>query len=100
MGKTVTIWKQPFQVVGVVTSGSWLTPPAPGDDQFDAVYVPFTTIHRLLNLTKLNDITVTAASAGDVSRLAKAVTELLRKRHNITANKADDFTVTRRPGRR
>lgn len=93
VGKTVAIWKQPFKVVGVVTSGSWLTPPSPGDDQFDAVYVPFTTIHRLLNLTKLNDITVTAASAGDVSRLAKAITELLRKRHRIAANRADDFTV-------
>ena len=93
VGKTVAIWKQPFKVVGVVTSGSWLTPPTPGDDQFDAVYVPFTTIHRLLNLTKLNDITVTAASAGDVTRLSKAITELLRKRHNIGANKADDFTV-------
>lgn len=94
VGKTVSIWKQPFQVVGVVSSGSWLTPPSPGDDLFDAVYVPFTTIHRLLNLSKLNDITVTAASAGDVTRLSKAITELLRQRHKITANKADDFTIT------
>jgi putative ABC transport system permease protein len=94
VGKTVTIWKQPFKVVGEVTSGSWLTPPAAGDDQFDAVYVPFTTIHRLLNLSKLNDITITAASTGDVSRLTTAITDLLRKRHKISANKADDFTVT------
>jgi putative ABC transport system permease protein len=93
VGETVKIWNQPFKVVGVVTSGSWLTPPAPGDDQFDAIYVPFTTVHRLLNLSKLNDITVTAASAGDVTRLSKAITELLRKRHKITANKADDFIV-------
>ena len=94
IGKSVSMWKQQFKVVGVVTSGSWITPPAPGDDQFDAVYVPFTTIHRLLNLSKLNDITVTAASTGDVTRLTKAITELLRQRHKITANKADDFTIT------
>jgi len=94
VGKQVAIWKQPFKIVGVVTSGSWLTPPAPGDDQFDAVYVPFTTIHRLLNLSKLNDITVTAASTGDVTRLTKAITELLRQRHQIAAYKADDFTIT------
>jgi putative ABC transport system permease protein len=94
VGKVITIWKQPFKVVGVVTSGSWLTTPAAGDDQFDAVYVPFTTIHRLLNLTKLNDITVTASSSGDVTRISKAVTELLRQRHNISISQADDFTVT------
>jgi putative ABC transport system permease protein len=94
VGESVQVWKQNFKIVGVVTSGSWITPPAAGDDQFDAVYVPFTTVHRLLNLSKLNDITVTAASTGDVSRLTKAITELLRQRHKITANKADDFTIT------
>ena len=93
-GQIVTIWKQPFKVVGVATSGSWMVAPAPGDDQFDAVYVPFTTIHRLLNLSKLNDITVTAASAGDVTRLSKAITELIRQRHGIGRVKPDDFTVT------
>ena len=94
VGQIVAIWKQPFKVVGVVTSGSWLVAPTPGDDQFDAVYVPFTTIHRLLNLSKLNDISVTAASAGDVTRLSKAITELLRQRHGIGSTKPDDFTVT------
>ena len=94
IGKTVIIWNQPFKVVGVVGSGSWLTTAAPGDDQFDAVYVPFTTIHRLLNLTKLNDITVTASSTGDVTRLSKTITNLLRQRHKIAETQADDFTVT------
>ena len=68
--------------------------PAAGDEQFDAVYVPFTTVHQLLNLSKLNDITITAASTGDVTRVAKEVTELLRARHKITLRMADDFTVT------
>jgi putative ABC transport system permease protein len=68
--------------------------PAMGDDQFDAVYIPFTTMHRLLNLSKLNDITITAASTGDVTRIMKEVTELLRARHKIAAEKPDDFTVT------
>jgi putative ABC transport system permease protein len=94
VGQTITIWKQPFKIVGVVSSGSWMVAPSPGDDQFDAVYVPFTTIHRLLNLSKLNDITVTAASAGDVTRLTKAITELLRQRHKIGVAQPDDFTVT------
>ena len=93
VGQTLSLWKQDFKIVGVVSSGSWMVAAAPGDDQFDAIYVPFTTIHRLLNLTKLNDITVTAASTGDVTRVSKSITELLRQRHKIGATQADDFTV-------
>src|SRR5262245_25873002 len=94
VGRDVTIWNQPFRVVGVVTTTSWMIAPAAGDDQFDAVYVPFPTMHRLLNLTKLNDITITAASTGDVTRIMTDVTTLLRARHKIADNMADDFTVT------
>ena len=46
VGQQVLLCKQPFEVVGVVGSGSWMVAPAAGDDQFDAVYVPFTTIHQ------------------------------------------------------
>jgi putative ABC transport system permease protein len=80
-------------VIGVVTSATWVVQPAPGDDQFDAVYMPYTTTQRLLNLSKLNDITVTAESSGDVSRLAREITNLLRKRHGIGDNDPDDFTI-------
>ena len=94
VGREVSIWKQPFKVVGVVTTTSWMVAPAPGDDQFDAVYMPFRTVHRLLNLAKLNDITITAASTGEVTRIMSDVTKLLRARHGITDEKPDDFTVT------
>ena len=93
VGRTVTLWNQPFEVVGVVTSATWVVQPAPGDDQFDAVYMPYTTTQRLLNLSKLNDITVTAASSGEVSRLAREITKLLRVRHGIGDNEPDDFTI-------
>jgi putative ABC transport system permease protein len=93
VGQKIELFKQPFEVVGVVGSGSWMVTPSAGDDQFDAIYVPFTTIHQLLNLSKLTDITVTAASTGEVSRVSKDVTELLRQRHGIGAKMPDDFTV-------
>src|SRR5688572_11375769 len=93
VGQTVMLWSQPFEVVGVVTSATWVVQPTPGDDQFDAVYMPYTTTQRLLNLSKLNDITVTAASSGDVSRLAREITKLLRARHGIGDNDPDDFTI-------
>jgi ABC-type antimicrobial peptide transport system permease subunit len=57
------------------------------------VYVPFPTVQRLLNVSKLNDITVTAASTGEVTRLARALTDLLRLRHHIGIKDPDDFTV-------
>jgi putative ABC transport system permease protein len=94
VGQSILLWKQPFRVVGVVTSASWVVRPAPGDDEFDAVYMPYTTTHRLLNLTKLNDITVTAASSGDVSTLARRIAALLRQRHGIADTKPDDFTIS------
>jgi putative ABC transport system permease protein len=94
VGQDVTLWNQKFRVVGVVTSASWVVRPAAGDDEFDAVYMPYTTTHKLLNLTKLNDITVTAASTGEVSEVSKRITELLRQRHNITNEKPDDFTIS------
>jgi ABC-type antimicrobial peptide transport system permease subunit len=94
VGRDVAIWNQSFRVVGVVTTTSWMVAPAPGDDQFDAVYIPFSTVHRLLNLAKLNDITITAASTGEVSRIMGDVTKLLRVRHRIGDDRPDDFTVT------
>jgi putative ABC transport system permease protein len=93
VGQEVMMWNQPFEVVGVVTSSTWVVQPAPGDDQFDAVYMPYTTTHRLLNLSKLNDITITAASSGQVTTLARDITALLRQRHGIGDNQPDDFTV-------
>ena len=94
VGREVTIWNQPFEVVGVVVSTNWMNPGAPGDDEFDAVYTPFTTIHQLLNVTNLNSITVTAASSGRVTEVSRAITDLLRERHEIGDTQADDFTVT------
>jgi putative ABC transport system permease protein len=93
VGREVRVWNQPFTVIGVIGSTSWTATPALGDDQFDAAYAPYTTVHRLLNLTKLNTITITVRNSGEVSRIARQVTELLRKRHGIADAKPDDFTV-------
>jgi putative ABC transport system permease protein len=94
VGKTVAIWNQPFKIVGIIGSGSWMVQPAPGDDQFDAIYMPVTTVQKLLNLSKLNDITITTESTGDVTNVSKALVNLLRARHSIGPTIADDFSVT------
>src|SRR5262249_37512103 len=80
-GREVRIWNQPFAVVGVAASTSWTSAGAVGDDQFDAIYVPVTTVHTLLNLSKLNTITVTSRSVADTTRVSRDVTNLLRRRH-------------------
>ncbi len=94
VGRRVTIWSQPFEVVGVVVSSNWMNPGALGDDEFDAVYTPFTAVHRLLNVTNLNSITVTAESSGRVTEVARGITTLLRERHGILDTMPDDFTVS------
>lgn len=94
VGKTVTLWNQSFKIIGVVSSRSWASQPEAGDDQFDAVYVPVSTINKLLNLSKLNTITITAQSAGEVSKLSKQIKLMLRSRHKIKEEQPDDFTVT------
>jgi putative ABC transport system permease protein len=99
VGQSITLWKQPFRVVGIVTSANWVVRPAAGDDEFDAVYMPYTTTHRLLNLTKLNDITVTAASTGETSEVAKRIGSLLRQRHGIKETAPDDFTIVTQAAR-
>jgi putative ABC transport system permease protein len=93
VGRDVLMWNQSFRVVGVVGSTTWAAQPVPGDDQFDAVYLPVSTVHRLLNLSKLNTITVTTKSAGETTAIAEDITELLRQSHGITEDMPDDFTV-------
>jgi putative ABC transport system permease protein len=92
-GATVTIWNQPFKVVGVLSSTTWTSSGNVGDDEFDAVYVPLGAVHRLLNLSKLNTITITSSSAAETTRVSKDVTTLLRTRHGIAEATPDDFVV-------
>ena len=94
VGKKITLKNETFDVVGVIGSGSWMVRPAEGDDQFDAVYIPVTTLQGMLNRRYLSTITVTTKSTGDVTRVSKSITALLRQRHGIGTTTADDFTVS------
>lgn len=93
VGQTIMLWHQPFKVIGVVGSRSWVAQPTPGDDQFDAFYVPISTIHKLLNLSKLNNVAVTTQDVSQTTQVRKDIIKLLRKRHKIGEAMADDFQV-------
>ncbi|CAN5667050.1 ABC transporter permease [soil metagenome] len=94
VGKTITLGEQKAEVVGVVASSTWMVTAEQGDDQFDAIYIPITTAERLLKRDYLSTITITTASTGDVTKVLRAATALLRERHGISATTPDDFTVS------
>ena len=94
VGETVTLRGESFRVVGVIASSTWMVAAGQGDDQFDAIYIPITTMQRLLKRPYLDAITITTASTGDVTKVLKDTKTLLRKRHGITDTMPDDFIVT------
>jgi putative ABC transport system permease protein len=91
IGESLRIGSQPFTVVGVLTTKG---ESAGGRDQDDLVFVPYTTAQKkLMGVTYLNSITVSAASADSVATVADRVAALLRVRHAIAPGAPDDFRV-------
>jgi putative ABC transport system permease protein len=91
VGETLRINNQPFTVIGVLTRKGQS---AMGQDQDDAVVVPYTAVQRrLTGTTHLGTITVSATDESQVAAVASAVTTLLRQRHRVVAGAPDDFTV-------
>jgi putative ABC transport system permease protein len=93
VGKQITLMGETFKIIGVIGSSSWMIQPAAGDDQFDVVYVPVTTMMRLKGQNYLSTVAVTTKSTGDVGHVVDVLTALLRQRHGITSDVPDDFTV-------
>jgi putative ABC transport system permease protein len=93
VGEQVTIRDHTYRVVGVVGSGVWMIHATPGDGEFDAVYLPVTTAMALTQKKSLDTLTLSTVSTGDVTQVTKAVTALLRQRHGLAGNRADDFVV-------
>jgi ABC-type antimicrobial peptide transport system permease subunit len=93
VGAVITVKGRTYRVIGEIASSSWMIPAAQGDDQFDAIYVPVTAAQRALGKTSLNSLTISTASTGEVTRVSKEITELLRRRHGLQGYTPDDFTV-------
>jgi ABC-type antimicrobial peptide transport system permease subunit len=93
IGKTVRFKQHSFRIVGEIASASWMVPAAQGDDQFDAIYIPVTTAQRLLHRGSLDQLTVSTASTGEVTRVSQEITALLRQRHGLGSDQPSDFIV-------
>ena len=94
VGQVVRIKDIPFSVVGVL---AYKGGQSMGGDQDDVVLVPYTTAQRkLLGITYLQNINVSAASEKQVHDAEKQITDLLRQRHRIRAGATTTSSSSRR----
>jgi putative ABC transport system permease protein len=90
-GQFIRIGNQVFRVAGVMASKGQA---AMGEDQDDTIFTPYTTVQKkLLGITHVNNITVSADSGARTSDVAAAISSLLRARHQLASDEADDFMV-------
>jgi putative ABC transport system permease protein len=90
-GATLRIRNQPFRVMGVLSRKGQA---AMGQDQDDTVMVPYTTVQkRLLGVTHIQTITVSAEDGVALGMVTDAITATLRRRHRIPEGEESDFAV-------
>ena len=91
IGQVIRIKNLPFRIIGVLAAkGS----SGFGQDQDDIVMVPVTTEQRkIVGITWLNWIFVSATSQDASDSVKAGITNLLRDRHKIQSGTADDFQV-------
>ena len=91
VGQIIRISNQPFTVIGVMASKGQS---GMGQDQDDTIFVPYTTVlKKLRGITNIQMVQVSAASAGETTRVADNIATLLRTRHKIQQGEPDDFMV-------
>jgi putative ABC transport system permease protein len=91
LGQTMRIKKMPFKVVGVLAARGQN---AFGQDQDDVILVPVTTAQKkMLGITYLNMIFVSAKSADLINMAQDQMTSLLRQRHKINPRDDSDFIL-------
>jgi putative ABC transport system permease protein len=91
VGQVIRVKNLPFRVIGVLSpkgQGQW------GQDQDDIVVAPYTTIQKkLLGITWIHQVMISASRPNAVESTAVQVTRLLRQRHRIQNPEEDDFSV-------
>jgi putative ABC transport system permease protein len=91
VGQIIRMKGVPFRVLGVLDQkgGS-----AMGQDQDDLVCVPYTTAQkRLMGVTYIGNIIVSAVSPQAIGRATEEIRALLRQRHRLGRDQDDDFEV-------
>ncbi len=94
LGKTIRIKGVPFTVVGVLEKRG---ENGMGMDQDDAVFIPITTAQKkVIGITFPDQVNMIMLQAvdGDATYSAQdEISQVLRQRHNLGANKENDFVI-------
>ncbi len=91
VGKVIRIKKMPFKVVGVLAPKGQS---AQGTDQDDIIVAPYTTVQKkMMGVTFLGVILVSAVSDAAMDDAQNQITELLRVRHKLQQWVENDFTI-------
>jgi len=94
VGATLRIKDVPFQVIGLLRPKGQS---AYGQDQDDAVFIPFTTAERKVlgtkNLGSVDMIQASVAEASDEAYAIEQMTDLLRQRRRVLPGQDDDFGI-------
>jgi putative ABC transport system permease protein len=91
LGKTMRIQNMPFRILGVLDRKGTS---AGGEDQDDVVILPWTTVKRVLQGSRFNNLDVVLISSVDQEGMAEVereVTALLHERHHLAPSEAEDF---------
>jgi putative ABC transport system permease protein len=92
VGKTIRIGNLPFMVVGVLIAKG--QSPAMSEDQDDTIIVPLTTLQKkITGQPWLRFVMVSAKSRSGSYAAQQQIEALLRDRHRIRQEQANDFTV-------
>jgi putative ABC transport system permease protein len=91
VGQTVRVMNLPFRVVGVMARKGQ---DPQGRDQDDTALAPYTTVQKkILGSPRLQIAYVSAISQDATYTAQTQITDLLRQRHKLSPNDANDFTV-------
>ncbi len=94
IGATIRIKNVPFQIVGVLAPKGQS---AQGSDQDDVIFIPFTTAERKVFgspfLGSVGALFASTEQSADLPEAVEQVREVLRGRHRLQAEQADDFTI-------
>lgn len=94
LGKNIRVKGIPFKVIGVLQSRGQS---GMGQDQDDVVYIPITTAQKKVMGISFPDqvkmIILQAIDARSTYTSQDEIKQLLRQRHNLGANKDDDFII-------
>jgi ABC-type antimicrobial peptide transport system permease subunit len=90
VGRVVEIRRKRFTIIGVAERSGGL---ASAGSKQPEVFLPYTAAQDLLGIKHLHTAAVSIERAGDATRVARDIIVLLRGRHGLGADDADDFTV-------